>query len=89
MEFASCVKHRILTADPNNIERILYTYFSLNCERACSMETLLTEIPKLSKETLKNIQLEDLIHYNRSMDGNSMINLEGKKNVMEILHQIG
>ena len=54
-----------------------------------------TKIPNLTKETIKNVNKEDLTRYNRSyqvfksMRGTSMYYEEAKKNVMALLRQNG
>ena len=54
-----------------------------------------TKLPNLSKETVKNVKLQDLSRYNRSyevfktMRGTSMYYEDAKKNVMAILRQNG
>ena len=102
MGFAMYVKHRILSYDSKFRKNSTYLFFLLlvkelvqlkRCKQTYMRQA--TKLPNLSKETVKNVKLQDLSRYNRSyevfktMRGTSMYYEDAKKNVMAILRQNG
>ena len=100
--FAEYIKHRMLSVDSKYRKNIGYVFFLLLVKEMIQLkrckQTYLrqaTKIPNLTKETIKNVNKEDLTRYNRSyqvfksMRGTSMYYEEAKKNVMALLRQNG
>ena len=102
MGFAMYIKHRILSSDPKFRKNSTYLFFLLivkelvqlkGCKQTYMRQA--TKLPNLTKETMKNVNRQDLSRYNRSyevfkaMRGTSMYYEEAKKNVMAILQQNG
>ena len=102
MGFAMYIKHRILSSDPKFRKNSTYLFFLLivkelvqlkGCKQTYMRQA--TKLPNLTKETMKNVNRQDLSRYNRSyevfkaMRGTSMYYEEAKKNVMAILRQNG
>ena len=100
--FAAYVKHRIMSADPKYRKNSSYVFFLLlvkeliqlkRCKQTYMRQA--TKAPNLTKETMLNINPQDLSRYNRSyevfktMRGTSMYFEEAKRTVMATLRQNG
>ena len=102
MGFAQYIKHRVLSADSKYRRNSSYIFFLLlvkeliqlkRCKQTYMRQA--TKLPNLTKESLINVNKEDIARYNRSyqvfktMRGTSMYYEDAKKNVMAILRQKG
>jgi hypothetical protein len=98
MGFAQYIKHRVLSADSKYRRNSAYVFFLLLVKELVQLkrckQTYLrqaTKVPNLTKESLINVNAENLTRYNRSyqvfktMRGTSMYYEDSKKNVMALL----
>jgi hypothetical protein len=102
MGFAQYIKHRVLSADSKYRRNSAYIFFLLLVKELVQLkrckQTYLrqaTKAPNLTKESMINVNAENLSRYNRSyqvfktMRGTNMYYEDAKKNVMAVLRQKG